>query len=402
MASLINILFGIDDPRPDVDSSNIMKKLNTERQKVTIQNGSTMGKFYKLINGIREETGMYVDNARSPEEKEKIRKRIYTFLIAVGLIIIWVPLYITVNNFNSSNQINTKQAPKDTTTTVIDTTKTPYTPREHNIFSQNKPLDINDENISIQIEINENLPRNTVASDNNIYKQAIRELWKQFTESEKGKYKKANAKIQEEKGKKKAIWRDIIMTLIKQWDENLAKKIISYLHENSSLKEFIIITDNKDVEVIELKGQENTNTIQKATKKEIKDTISSQPKIQIPEYTIRETPNFKAKVRDIVYNKVIELEANLGKLNKEIFELKKEEKKYSPTGNMTELLEILTKRKKLEQKTKKIANEMANYETVLGLLDSSTETNDEKIAKLVNTLATGDVKNYIKKNLNKN
>ncbi|MBQ7075131.1 hypothetical protein IJM86_09135 [bacterium] len=88
MASLINILFGIDDPRPDVDSSNIMKKLNTERQKVTIQNGSTMGKFYKLINGIREETGMYVDNARSPEEKEKIRKRIYTFLIAVGLIII--------------------------------------------------------------------------------------------------------------------------------------------------------------------------------------------------------------------------------------------------------------------------------------------------------------------------
>ncbi|MBQ7075132.1 hypothetical protein IJM86_09140 [bacterium] len=168
------------------------------------------------------------------------------------------------------------------------------------------------------------------------------------------------------------------------------------------MKEFIIITDNKDVEVIELKGQENTNTIQKATKKEIKDTISSQPKIQIPEYTIRETPNFKAKVRDIVYNKVIELEANLGKLNKEIFELKKEEKKYSPTGNMTELLEILTKRKKLEQKTKKIANEMANYETVLGLLDSSTETNDEKIAKLVNTLATGDVKNYIKKNLNKN
>ena len=223
MASLINTLFGIDDPRPDVDPSNIMKKLNTERQKVTIQNGSTMGKFY---NGIRQETGMYVDNARSPEEKAKIRKRIYTFLIAVGLIIIWVPLYITVNDFNSSNQINTEQAQKDPTITVIDTTKTPYTPRDHNIFSQNKPLDINDENISIQIEINENLPRNTVAYYNDIYKQAIRELWKQFTESEKEKYTKANEKIKKEKGKKKAIWRDIIMALIKQWDENLAKKII--------------------------------------------------------------------------------------------------------------------------------------------------------------------------------
>ena len=40
------------------------------------------------------------------------------------------------------------------------------------------------------------------------------------------------------------------------------------------MRKFIRITDNRDFEVIELKGQENTNTIQKATKKGIKETIA--------------------------------------------------------------------------------------------------------------------------------